>query len=60
MYDGTFVNTTDGCSQYESGCGLMQLYDVGMSSMFVPSSPNTSWIYPEPAYPERVHRYHVL
>ena len=24
MYDGNFVNTTDGCSQYESGCGLMQ------------------------------------
>ena len=21
MYDGSFVNTTDGCSQYESGCG---------------------------------------
>ena len=34
-YDGTFVNTTNGCSQYESGCGLMQLYDVGMTSMFV-------------------------
>merc|ERR1712226_570096 len=35
MYDGTFVNTTSGCSLYESGCGLMQLYDVGMTSMFV-------------------------
>ena len=35
MYDGTFVNTTDGCSLYESGCGLMQLYDVGMTSMWV-------------------------
>ena len=35
MYDGTFVNTTNGCSLYESGCGLMQLYDVGMTSMWV-------------------------
>ena len=35
MYDGTFVKSTNGCSLYESGCGLMQLYDVGMTSMFV-------------------------
>ena len=35
MYDGTFVNQTNGCSLDESGCGLMQLYDVGMTSMFV-------------------------
>ena len=35
MYDGTFYNTTNGCSESESGCGLMELYDVGMSSLFV-------------------------
>lgn len=34
MYDGTFVNTTNGCSLHESGCGLMELYDVGMTSLF--------------------------
>ena len=30
MYDGTFVNTTNGCDFFESGCGLMQLYDVAI------------------------------
>ena len=35
MYNGTFVNITSGCTPYESGCGLMQLYDVGMTSMWV-------------------------
>ena len=35
MYDGTFSNTTNGCGLTESGCGLMELYDVGMSSLFV-------------------------
>ena len=34
MYDGSFSNTTNGCSLNESGCGLMDLYDVGMSSLF--------------------------
>jgi hypothetical protein len=35
MYDGDFYNSTSGCGLTESGCGLMSLYDVGMSSMFV-------------------------
>eukprot|EP00750_Incisomonas_marina_P011382 INCI16371.1.p1 GENE.INCI16371.1~~INCI16371.1.p1 ORF type:complete len:914 (-),score=108.51 INCI16371.1:2333-5074(-) len=35
MYDEEFFNATNGCSSTESGCGLMGLYDVGFSSMFV-------------------------
>jgi hypothetical protein len=35
MYDGEFYNDTGGCSISQDGCGLMQLYDVGMSAMFV-------------------------
>lgn len=35
MYDGTFYNDTNGCALDEDGCGLMELYDVGMTSMFV-------------------------
>ena len=34
-YDGSFLNRTRNCSTYEPGCGLMQMYDVGMTSMWV-------------------------
>lgn len=35
MYDGEFYNNSNGCTLTEDGCGLMQLYDVGMTSMWV-------------------------
>jgi len=34
-YDGNFLNRTRNCSTYAPGCGLMQMYDVGMTSMWV-------------------------
>ena len=35
MYDDATFNGTDGCGLQESGCGLMDMYDLGMTAMFV-------------------------
>jgi Trehalase len=35
MYDDATLNITNGCHWHESGCGLMEEYDVGMTAMFV-------------------------
>lgn len=52
MYDGTFSNTTNGCNETESGCGLMDLYDVGMSSLFVQEAYALAELAPHAGRPQ--------
>jgi hypothetical protein len=53
-YDGTFFNSTNGCGPEESGCGMMELYDVGMSSLVVQEALALATLAPLIGRPEQV------